>query len=57
MSKGSQKRKPQVPDKQVEDNWALIFAKGRISGINPELPGKPFPKEGIQIYSNEQVKK
>ncbi len=27
MSKGSDQRKPQVPQKQIDDNWAKAFGK------------------------------
>ena len=27
MSKGSKQRRSQVPDKQVEDNWNMIFKR------------------------------
>jgi hypothetical protein len=44
MSKGSGRRPQQADEKQVADNWAAIFGKGKPE---PEPPAEPeTDKEG-----------
>ena len=57
MSKGSNRRPSQIPDKQLADNWERIFNKDKACNLMPVSKGVKdvFNKTMTELGSDKRI--